>query len=105
MVTGTAGVTDVTVTKEHRWFALRAWVGEEFISFEAEWAETGKGAEQYPRFERTARMVAELDAKLQAESTKVQAVREYVTGQLGFSQMDRSVSLTLQHVLQLVGER
>lgn len=101
MVTGT---TEATVTKEHRWFALRAWVGEEFISFEAEWADTGKGAEQYPRFERTARMVAELDAKLQrAENTLAQA-RGYVRGKLDASQMDRSVSLTLQRLFEILGE-
>ena len=92
------------VTKEHRWMALRAWQGEEFISFEAEWADTGKGGEQYPRYERAAQMFAELDAQLQRALNKIAYVRGYARGQLDGSQMDRSVSLTLQRVLEIVAD-
>lgn len=91
------------VTKEHRWFVLRAWEGEDIVSFEAEWAETGAGAEQFPRYVRMAEMVAELDARrARAENTLAQA-RGYVRGQLDASQMDRSVSLTLQRLHEILG--
>lgn len=90
----------MVVTKEHRWFVLRAWQGEEFVSFEAEWAETGAGGHQFPRYERMAQMVAELDAKLQrAENTLAQA-RGYVRGALEGT----PESLALKRLAEILGD-